>query len=43
LFWNTGRPRRDRFVLVGPGSAGPDLYAPIVGRGATYADADGDG
>jgi hypothetical protein len=43
LFWNTGRPRRDRFVPVGPDAAGPDLFRPIVGRGATYADIDGDG
>ena len=31
------------FVLVGPGSAGPDLFRPIVGRGSAYADIDGDG
>jgi hypothetical protein len=43
LFWNTGRPRRDRYVLVGPGAAGPDLFRPIVGRGAAYADIDNDG
>jgi hypothetical protein len=43
LFWNTGRPRRDRFVPVGPDAAGPDLFRPIVGRGASYADIDGDG
>jgi hypothetical protein len=43
LFWNSGHPRRDRFVGVGPDAAGPDLFRPIVGRGAAYADIDGDG
>jgi enediyne biosynthesis protein E4 len=43
LFWNTGRMRRDRFVSVGADAAGPDLFRPIVGRGAAYADIDGDG
>ncbi|HWE36559.1 MAG TPA: CRTAC1 family protein [Isosphaeraceae bacterium] len=43
LFWNTGRMRRDRFVSVGPDAAGPDLFRPIVGRGAACADIDGDG
>ena len=28
---------------VGPETAGPDLFKPIVGRGSTYADIDGDG
>jgi hypothetical protein len=43
LFWNSGRPRRDRFVAVSRDAAGPDLFRPIVGRGAAYADIDGDG
>jgi enediyne biosynthesis protein E4 len=43
LFWNTGKPGRELFVLVGPAIAGPDLFKPIVGRGAAYADIDGDG
>jgi hypothetical protein len=43
LFWNSGRPRRDRFAPVGPETAGPDLFRPMVGRGAAYADVDGDG
>jgi hypothetical protein len=43
LFWNSGRPGRSRFVPVGPATAGPDLFRPIVGRGASYADIDGDG
>ncbi len=32
LFWNTGRSGRTLFALVGPESAGPDLFTPIVGR-----------
>jgi enediyne biosynthesis protein E4 len=43
LFWNTGKPGRELFVLVKPENAGPDLFKPIVGRGAAYADIDGDG
>jgi hypothetical protein len=43
LFWNTGKPGRGLFALVGPESAGPDLFRPIVGRGSAYADIDGDG
>jgi hypothetical protein len=43
LFWNSGRPGRSMFVLVGPESAGPDLFRPVVGRGSAYADVDGDG
>ena len=43
LFWNTGVPGRTFFALVGPDSAGPDLFEPIVGRGSAYADVDGDG
>ena len=43
LFWNSGRPGRELFLLVDPGTAGPDLFQPIVGRGSTYADIDGDG
>jgi hypothetical protein len=43
LFWNSGHPRRDRFIAVGADVAGPDLFRPIVGRGAAYADIDGDG
>ena len=34
---------RELFVLVGPDTAGPDLFRPIVGRGSAYADIDGDG
>ncbi len=43
LFWNSGRPGRELFVLVDAARAGPDLFRPIVGRGCTYADIDGDG
>jgi hypothetical protein len=43
LFWNTGRAGREKFVLVGETQVGPDLLKPIVGRGSTYADIDGDG
>ena len=43
LFWNSGLPSREKFVLVGEDKVGPDLLRPIVGRGSTYADIDGDG
>jgi hypothetical protein len=43
LFWNSGQAGRTLFVPVGPESAGPDLFTPIVGRGSSYADIDGDG
>ena len=43
LFWNSGRPGRDLFQLVDASKAGPDLFKPIVGRGSSYADVDGDG
>jgi len=43
LFWNTGKPGRELFALIGPAQAGPDLFRPIVGRGSAYADIDGDG
>ncbi len=43
LYWNTGRAGRELFALVPPEAVGPDLFAPIVGRGSAYADIDGDG
>ncbi len=43
LFWNSGRPGREMFLLVDSTRAGPDLFRPIVGRGSTFADIDGDG
>ena len=42
LFWNTGPGSRVSFVHV-PTAATGDLARPIVGRGAAYADIDGDG
>ena len=40
LFWNCGGACRGQFLLVDdPG----DLAKPLVGRGSTYADIDGDG
>jgi hypothetical protein len=42
LYRNTGTSPRG-FELVGEGSAGPDLFRPIVGRGCAFADLDGDG
>lgn len=43
LFWNSGKVGRNLYVKVGPDSAGPDLFKPIVGRGCAYGDIDGDG
>lgn len=43
LFWNSGEPGPRLFTLVGPETAGPDLFKPIVGRGSAYLDIDGDG
>ncbi len=42
LFWNSGPQAKSCFVQVPQDSAG-DLSKPIVGRGAAYADIDGDG
>jgi len=42
LFWNCGVSSRGCFVAVKPERAG-DLASPMVGRGAAYADIDGDG
>ena len=43
LYWNSGKPGRTLFTLVGSEVIGPDLYEPIVGRGSAYGDFDGDG
>jgi hypothetical protein len=44
LYWNTRGAGRGRgFAPVPESKAGPDLFRPIVGRGAAYADMDGDG
>jgi len=42
LFWNTGDPAC-YFEPVPESSAGPDFMHPMVGRGAAFADLDGDG
>ncbi len=42
LFWNTGQTSRAALMQVAVSTAG-DLGKPIVGRGASFADIDGDG
>ena len=42
LFWNAGPDQPSCFVEVS-GDEGGDLAEPVVGRGAAYADIDGDG
>lgn len=42
LFWNAGNASRRTFIEVEPASSG-DLVRPIVGRGCSAADVDGDG
>lgn len=42
LFWNAGPDARHAFALLSDEQVG-DLAQPIVGRGASYADVDGDG
>jgi enediyne biosynthesis protein E4 len=43
LFWNCGGQAERDFVEVTAEQAGPDLFQPLVGRGAAYGDLDGDG
>jgi hypothetical protein len=43
LFWNAGPEQPTEFVAVTKNQAGDDFFTPIVGRGAAYADIDGDG
>ena len=43
LFWNAGPEQPTEFVSVPVERCGKDLCKPIVGRGAAYADVDGDG
>jgi hypothetical protein len=43
LFWNGGDHSGGCFVAVPPEKAGRDLFKPIVGRGAAFADIDADG
>jgi hypothetical protein len=42
LFWNCG-PQPTEFLLLGENKCGADFVRPMVGRGAAYADIDGDG
>jgi len=42
LFWNAGPGQRQGFVAVDLAAAG-DLARPLVGRGGSFADVDGDG
>jgi len=42
LFWNAGPDQRQGFVEVDLATAG-DLARPLVGRGGSFADVDGDG
>jgi hypothetical protein len=43
FFWNCGPQERTEFVPVAREQCGDELLAPMVGRGAAYADIDGDG
>jgi len=43
LFWNAGPQFSTEFVPLPKEQTGDDFARPIVGRGATYADIDGDG
>jgi hypothetical protein len=43
LFWNAGSKFATEFVAVPKEKTGADFARPIVGRGAAYADIDGDG
>jgi enediyne biosynthesis protein E4 len=43
LFWNRGDSKGVGFAPVPPDKTGPDLFQPVVGRGAAFADIDGDG
>ncbi|MFO0850653.1 MAG: CRTAC1 family protein [Gemmataceae bacterium] len=43
LFRNTGKADGGLFETIGPEAAGPDLFAPMVGRGLAVFDYDGDG
>jgi hypothetical protein len=42
LFWNAGAGQGG-FLVAPPHRVGGDLFKPMVGRGAAYADIDGDG
>ncbi|HEV3003122.1 MAG TPA: CRTAC1 family protein [Pirellulales bacterium] len=43
LYWNTGPTSDSEFVLVPEADCGAEFCVPMVGRGAAYADIDGDG
>lgn len=43
LFWNAGIDQTTEFPAVPDDHVGADFCRPLVGRGATYADIDGDG
>jgi hypothetical protein len=43
LFWNCGSKADTEFRPVTEKQSGPDLFKPLAGRGASYADIDGDG
>lgn len=43
LFWNCGPEHATEFELVPSSKCGSDFMKPSVGRGAAYADIDGDG
>lgn len=43
LFWHADGSSSSEFILCGEGQTGSDFQKPMVGRGATYADFDGDG
>lgn len=43
LFWNAGAEFTTEFLKCSEKETGPDLHVPMVGRGASYADIDGDG
>lgn len=43
LFWNCGSQYATEFVPLGESLVGSDFVRPLVGRGATFGDIDGDG
>lgn len=43
LFWNCGSDADSEFMLVPEANCGDSFSRPLVGRGAAYADIDGDG
>ncbi len=43
ILWNAGAEAKSEFVSVPPAKCGADFSKPMVGRGSSYADIDGDG